>query len=96
MNRRTFIMYGAAVVASSLGLIRSNVANALEWPKALFEIDNEADAVKNLFGDMTVAESADVAIKAPLQAENGAVVPIKVSTSLPGRPGARKRAVSLV
>jgi sulfur-oxidizing protein SoxY len=72
-----------ALSAGGIGLMKSVIAMATEWPKALFDLDNEADVVKSLFGDAAVSESADVAIKAPLQAENGAVVPIKVTTTVP-------------
>ena len=81
MNRRLFVQ-GMALCAGGLGLLKSIAATAMEWPKALFDLESEADVVKNLFGDMPVAESSEVAIKAPLQAENGAVVPIKVTTSV--------------
>ena len=36
------------------------------------------------FGDVQVVDSDAIKIKAPLQAENGAMVPLKVSTSLAG------------
>ena len=81
MNRRFFIK-GTAVCAAGFGLLKSVVTFALDWPKAIFSMENEADAVKALFGDTPTEESADVVIKAPLQAENGAVVPIKVTTTL--------------
>ena len=81
MNRR-FFLKGMAACTAGFGLLKSVVAAALEWPKALFEMESEAEAVKAMFGDTAVADSGDVAIKAPLQAENGAVVPIKVTTTL--------------
>ena len=81
MNRRLFVK-GMALCAGGVGLFKSVVVMAMEWPKALFALDNEADVVKSLFGDAPVSESSDVAIKAPLQAENGAVVPIKVTTTV--------------
>ena len=81
MNRRLFVT-GMALCAGGFGFLKSVVAMAVEWPKALFELDNEADVVKSLFGDAAVAESSDVVIKAPLQAENGAVVPVKVTTTI--------------
>ena len=34
-------------------------------------------------GSEDAVDSADIVLKAPVQAENGAVVPIKVSTSVP-------------
>ncbi len=81
MNRRLFLT-GMALCASGFGLLKSVVSMAMEWPKALFELESEPDVVKALFGDAPVAESGGVSIKAPLQAENGAVVPIKVTTTL--------------
>ena len=42
----------------------------------------EADALNAFFGTSDAEQSDQVSIKAPLQAENGAVVPIKVMTSL--------------
>lgn len=81
MNRRLFLT-GMALCAGGFGLLKSVVSVAMEWPKALFELESEPDVVKALFGDAPVAESGGVSIKAPLQAENGAVVPIKVTTTL--------------
>lgn len=81
MNRRLFLT-GMALCAGGFGLLKSVVSMAMEWPKALFELESEPDVVKALFGDAPVAESGGVSIKAPLQAENGAVVPIKVTTTL--------------
>ncbi len=87
MKRRTFLNKtlgtGALLLAGGAGALKSLVVHALEWPTALFEIENEPDVVKSMFGDAEITESSDVVIKAPLQAENGAVVPIKVSTTLP-------------
>jgi sulfur-oxidizing protein SoxY len=57
---------------------------ASTWPKAAFESKTEADALNAFFGTSEVEQSDQVSIKAPLQAENGAVVPIKVMTSLEG------------
>ena len=82
MNRRFFVK-GMAVCAAGFGLLRSVVAFAIEWPKAVYDMETEADAVKAFFGDTPISDSTDVEIKAPLQAENGAVVPIKVTTTLP-------------
>jgi len=88
MQRRLFLRKtlsaSALLLAGGAGALKSLVAHALEWPAALFDLENEPDVVKGLFGDTEITESSDVVIKAPLQAENGAVVPIKVSTSLPG------------
>jgi len=82
MKRRQ-ILQGALAIAGSVGLLRSVVALALEWPKTAFEAESEADALSAVFGDAEILESTEVKIIAPLQAENGAVVPIKVATTLP-------------
>jgi len=87
MKRRLFLRKtlgaSALLLVGGAGALKSLVAHALEWPAALFELENEPDLVKDMFGDAEITESSDVVIKAPLQAENGAVVPIKVSTTLP-------------
>jgi sulfur-oxidizing protein SoxY len=57
-------------------------ADAAQWPKDAFTQKNEADAVKALYGK--TAEASDkVNLDAPEIAENGAVVPISVSSALP-------------
>ncbi len=57
-------------------------ADPTQWPKDAFTQKNEADAIKMLYGK--VAEASDkVNLDAPEIAENGAVVPISVSSALP-------------
>ncbi len=53
------------------------------WPQSAFEAKNLADAAKALGGGAP-AESKDVTITGPDIAENGAVVPVGCSTTLPG------------
>ena len=87
MKRRTFIKgsvaSGALVVAAGAGLLKPGQVLAGDWPNAAFDAKKMDEAVKSLFGTSDAAESGDIKIKAPLQAENGAVVPLKVETSLP-------------
>jgi sulfur-oxidizing protein SoxY len=86
MKRRTFlkgtVASSALVVAAGAGLLKSGQVLAAEWPKAAFEARDLAAATKAVFGSDGAA-SQDIKIKAPLQAENGAVVPVKIETSLP-------------
>jgi len=57
-------------------------ADAAQWPKDAFTQKTEADAIKTLYGK--AAEVSDqVKLDAPEIAENGAVVPISVSSRLP-------------
>jgi sulfur-oxidizing protein SoxY len=57
-------------------------ADAKDWPDAAFKQKSEADTLKALYGK--TAEASDkISVDAPEIAENGAVVPVSVSTSLP-------------
>jgi len=57
-------------------------ADAKEWPADAFKHKNEADTLKALYGK-TAEPSDKISLDAPEIAENGAVVPIAVSSSLP-------------
>jgi sulfur-oxidizing protein SoxY len=82
-TRREMLSRSAQVAAlmASCGLL-PNVAHAA-WSKEAFEAKNLADAVKGLGGGAP-SLSKDVTITGPDIAENGAVVPVGASTSLPG------------
>jgi len=85
MQRRSFLkgtLAGSAVaVAVGAGLLSPRTVLAA-WPKAAFEAKSVNDAMKGLFGSADNTPSGDIKIKAPDIAENGAVVPVSVSTSL--------------
>jgi len=53
------------------------------WPQSAFDAKSLADASKALGGSVPV-ESKDVMVTGPDIAENGAVVPVGCSTTLPG------------
>ncbi|MFN3544570.1 MAG: thiosulfate oxidation carrier protein SoxY, partial [Thiobacillus sp.] len=72
----------AVAVAVAAGLLKPTQALAA-WNKAAFESKSVADALKGL-GVASPADSKDITIKAPDIAENGAVVPVEVSTSIAG------------
>lgn len=86
---RRLILKGAAVVAvAGLGGIRFGLAPALaaandKYPDAAFKVKGTDGAIKALYG-RTAEKSDKVKMDAPEIAENGAVVPIAVTTSLPG------------
>ena len=78
---RVTTVLGLAVAA---GLISPGEALAAEsWNAAAFDTKNLNDTVKAL-GGSSAAISKDLVISAPDIAENGAVVPVSVSTALPG------------
>jgi sulfur-oxidizing protein SoxY len=87
LSRRTFLQAtlgtGALVLAASAGLLAPTRVYAAAWPKGAFEAKTMDEVLKDLYGATTAAASKDITIKAPIQAENGAVVPISVTTSLP-------------
>ena len=86
MQRRTFmkgtLATSGVAVALSAGLLNPRAVLAA-WPKTAFEAKSVPDALSGL-GVATTAASSDIEIKAPDIAENGAVVPVTVSTSIAG------------
>ena len=64
------------------GLLNPPSAGAASWNKQGFEAKAFGDAVKNL-GAANMIESKDIAITAPDIAENGAVVPIAITSKIP-------------
>lgn len=72
-------LFGVLVAA---GLITPEVAQAA-WDKVAFDAKTMDDALKAL-GAGKPADSKDVQINAPDIAENGAVVPVAVKSTLPG------------
>jgi sulfur-oxidizing protein SoxY len=69
------------VLATSVGVFRSGQLQAAEWNKAAFDTKNLQDTVKAL-GGSGATESKDIVITSPDIAENGAVVPVSVSSKL--------------
>jgi len=53
------------------------------WNKEAFGAKSAADALKSL-GVSAPAESKDILIEAPQIAENGAVVPVEITSNIPG------------
>jgi sulfur-oxidizing protein SoxY len=84
---RRLILKGVATVALvGAGNIAFSLAPALaaandKYPEEAFKQKGEADAIKSLYG-RTAEPSDKVKLDAPEIAENGAVVPISVSTTL--------------
>ena len=87
LNRRTFLKGtlagGVLTVAASAGLLAPTRVLAAAWPKSAFDAKSMDEAISGIFGSATAPANQAITIKAPLQAENGAVVPISISTTLP-------------
>ena len=82
-NRRRLLSHSATVATllAATGLL-PQLAHAAYNPAA-FDVKTMAELVK-LMGGNAPTESKDVTITGPDIAENGAVVPVGVSTTLPG------------
>lgn len=77
---RITAVLGAAFAA---GLLSPKDVFAAEWNQKVFDAKSLADAVKALGGDKFEV-SADVSITGPDIAENGAVVPVSISSKAAG------------
>ncbi len=73
---------GALAAVLVAGLLRPVQALAATWNKVAFGAKNPADALKGI-GAADVSESKEVLIDLPQIAENGAVVPIEISSKVP-------------
>ena len=82
-NRREMLARSAAVAAllAAAGVLPARAQAA--WNKAAFESKTVDDVIKAL-GIARPVESKDIVFTAPDIAENGAVVPIGASTTVPG------------
>lgn len=87
-EKRRFVLKGtfaasALALAGAAGLLKPSRALAAAWPKNAMEAKTVNEAIKDMYASSSAAESKAINIKAPLQAENGAVVPVAVTSTLP-------------
>jgi sulfur-oxidizing protein SoxY len=86
LKRRTFLKGTAAVgslgIAMGAGLLTPRTVLAA-WPKMAFEAKGVDEALNALMGTTTLEGSDKISIRAPDIAENGAVVPVSVTTDIP-------------
>jgi sulfur-oxidizing protein SoxY len=86
MQRRILLRAAWSAAQLSLfvgaGLVPKVVLGA--WPEQAFNAESTSDAERLLFGERAVEPSDQIAIEAPDIAENGRVVPVEVTSSLPG------------
>ena len=80
--RRTLLKLSGAALALGAGLLKNGLVLAATWNKSAFESKAVADTLKNL-GAANLIESRDIIITAPDIAENGAVVPIAITSRIP-------------
>ena len=73
---------GVVSVAAMAGLLKPSLALA-DYNKAAFESKTVAGALAGL-GAADATPSSEITVKAPDIAENGAVVPVEITSNLPG------------
>ena len=84
MKRRTLLKGTvAASVAATAGLLVPREVLA-KWPGSAFEAKKIDAAISALTGTSNMTNSDKIAIKAPDIAENGAVVPVTITSTLDG------------
>jgi len=76
MTRRSLLALLGLLLAKPLSVLAA-------WNEQAFGAKTAADALKNI-GAAGAAPSKDILIEAPQIAENGAVVPIEISSGIPG------------
>ena len=86
-RRRSFLQaFGSAGILAGLvggGLLRPGQALAVDFNRAAFDARSAADALR-LIGATAAETSADIVLKTPEIAENGAAVSIEVISNIPG------------
>jgi len=87
MKRRTFlkgsVAAGAVSAAVGAGLLTPRLVLAA-WPTTAFQAKSVDSALDALSGSHALEGSDKISIRAPDIAENGAVVPVTVTTSIDG------------
>jgi len=89
INKQRRILLKGSLTASALGvavgaglLAPGSVLAA--WPEKAFKAKAMPEMLQELMGAGAAEESGDIKIKAPDIAENGAVVPVTITTSIAG------------
>lgn len=87
IKRRIFLkrsLTASAVgIAAGAGLLAPQQVLAA-WNKAAFEAKEVPNALNELLGGADLNESSEINVKAPDIAENGAVVPVTITTTIAG------------
>ncbi|RLA27564.1 MAG: thiosulfate oxidation carrier protein SoxY [Gammaproteobacteria bacterium] len=79
IGKRMFIKGGLAF-AALVALPRALLAAV--WPEKAFNVTTASEAMNELLGSDQTVHSDEISLKAPEIAENGAVVPVKIKTTL--------------
>jgi len=83
VKRRAVLKSVLMAFAAGSGILASARAFSA-WPKAAFVSKTQADILQSLYASGELISSEDIVIKAPQIAENGASVPVNISTDMDG------------
>jgi len=83
LPRRSFLKGTLATGAAAVAATVLPFSAMADWPKAAFEAKTVEDAIMALLGSPDTVASNAITIEVPEIAENGAVVPVKVNSTLP-------------
>jgi sulfur-oxidizing protein SoxY len=81
--RRLLLQRAGAIAAALAAGLLHPITTFAAWNKEAFGAKNAADALKGI-GASGTAPSKDILIEAPQIAENGLVVPIEITSNIPG------------
>jgi len=80
---KSIVTVGMLASAISVSLVKPAAALVASWNKNAFSAKTIADAMKEA-GYSGAAESGDILLKVPDIAEDGAIVPLEVTSNIPG------------
>lgn len=87
MKRRSFLQttlaFAGSLIAGGSGLLYTPRVGAAARADSAFVAKDLDSVLKQVLGGASATVSDQIKLDAPLQAENGAVVPVVVSTTLP-------------
>ena len=78
---RRLLLQGGIALLALFGLPRALLSG--QWPRRAFDSTTAAEALVNLLGTDRTLPSDRIRLNAPMVAEDGTIVPIEVSTTLP-------------
>jgi sulfur-oxidizing protein SoxY len=83
-RRRTFVTRtGAALAAAAVAAFAAPLRALAAWNKEAFGAKSAAEALKGI-GAPDAVPSKDLLLDAPEIAENGSVVPVEITSNIPG------------
>lgn len=82
-SKRNFLRLSAGLgLVAVAGFLKPNTVVAAEWEAASFNTKNLKDTLKEL-GASNYTMSSDISVRSAEIAENGAVVPVRISSAIP-------------